>query len=55
MNENNKKPTLKYNKILCSWIKHQITNYKKKTQIMSNEEIYNKWSEFVEEYKQYFK
>jgi hypothetical protein len=24
-------------------------------QIMSNEEIYNEWTEFVEEYNQYFK
>jgi hypothetical protein len=51
MNENNKRPSLIDNKILCKWLGHQITNYKKKTQIMSNEEIYNKWTDFIEEYK----
>jgi superfamily II DNA or RNA helicase len=54
MNENNKRPSKNDDKILSKWLSHQITNYKNKSQIMSNEEIYNKWSEFVEEYKQYF-
>jgi DNA repair protein RadD len=43
-------------KQLGYWISHQQTNYKKKEQIMKNEEIYNKWTEFIisEKYKKYF-
>jgi hypothetical protein len=54
MNENKKRPSPKGNKILCYWFQNQLNNYKKKTQIMSNEEIYNKWTDFVEEYNRYF-
>ncbi len=39
---------------LRNWMQTQITNYKKKSQIMSNEEIYNKWSDFMQEYSIYF-
>jgi superfamily II DNA or RNA helicase len=52
IDDNKKRPS---DKILSKWISHQRENYKKKTQIMSIEEIYNEWTDFVEEYKQYFK
>ena len=29
----------------------QLKNYKKKKEIMSNEEIYNKWTEFINDKK----
>jgi len=43
-------------KKLASWISTQVTNYKNKKQIMSNEEIYNRWTEFIndERYILYF-
>jgi len=43
-------------KQLAKWIGHQQTNYKKKEQIMSNEEIYNLWTEFINDpnYTVYF-
>jgi len=41
---------------LGEWISHQITNYKNKSQMMKNEEIYNQWTDFIndEKYKNYF-
>jgi ATP:corrinoid adenosyltransferase len=60
INENNKRPCGKSKNSdiqkLGTWIQTQITNYKNKNQIMSNEEIYNKWTEFIndEKYKIYF-
>ena len=42
-------------KILGKWIQHQITNYKNKEGIMKNEDIYNKWTNFIDEYEEYFK
>ena len=55
IDENNKKPS-KDNKLLDNWISCQQTNFKNKNQIMSNENIYNKWSEFIndDKYKKYF-
>jgi hypothetical protein len=43
-------------KKLGSWLLNQQENYKKKLQIMKNEEIYNKWTEFINDsiYKVYF-
>ena len=43
-------------KTLAIWIGHQQYNYNKKREIMSNEEIYNKWTEFIndDKYKKYF-
>jgi hypothetical protein len=43
-------------KIISTWINHQQNNYKNKTEIMKNEEIYNKWTKFInnDKYKQYF-
>jgi hypothetical protein len=36
---------------LGNWIMTQLKNYKKKKEIMSNEEIYNKWTEFINDKK----
>ena len=41
-------------KQLGSWIGTQQKNYKTKSNIMNNEEIYNKWTEFIIKYKEYF-
>jgi superfamily II DNA or RNA helicase len=43
-------------KILGKWISYQQQNYKNKKQIMKNEEIYNKWTEFINnlKYNKYF-
>jgi recombinational DNA repair protein RecT len=43
-------------KLLGSWIGHQLKNYNKKTQIMKDEKIYECWGKFVndEKYKKYF-
>ena len=57
---NNKRPSDSDNnkqiKTLGSWICNQNKNYKTKKQIMSNEGIYNKWTEFINDpkYKKYF-
>jgi len=41
---------------LGRWLSHQTTNYKKRTRIMKNEEIYNLWTEFINNphYKEHF-
>jgi hypothetical protein len=58
---NNKRPSAvdknKEIKQLGLWISHQQTNYKKKEQIMKNQEIYDKWTELIndDKYKKYFK
>jgi hypothetical protein len=39
-------------KQLGTWLSQQKINYKNKTDIMKNEEIYNKWTEFIND-KQY--
>jgi hypothetical protein len=60
IDENNKRPSqIDENielKILASWIQTQIKNYKIKKEIMSNENIYNKWAEFInhDKYEKYF-
>jgi hypothetical protein len=41
-------------KVLGKWKSHQQTNYKKKVNIMKNKEIYDKWTIFIEKYKEYF-
>jgi hypothetical protein len=42
-------------KHLGAWIGAQQQNYKKKKEIMSNENIRIQWEKFVDEYKKYFK
>ena len=58
INVNNKKPSHidKSLKKLYNFINTQKLNYKNKEYIMKNEEIYNKWTEFIndEKYKKYF-
>jgi len=60
INENNKRPSMVNKNIdiknLGKWIGTQQTNYKNKINIMSNQEIYNKWTEFINDplYKKYF-
>ena len=41
-------------KRLTVWIRMQVSNFKSKKCIMKEEEIYNKWKEFIYEYKEYF-
>jgi hypothetical protein len=36
------------------WIVNQQKNYKKKDKIMKHSSIYDKWTNFIEEYKEYF-
>jgi len=60
IDENNKKPSTTYKnneiKILGSWISNQQQNYKSKKNIMENENIYNLWTEFInnDKYKKFF-
>ena len=60
IDENGKRPSYKDKieniKKLGKWIGRQVTNYIKKENIMFNNDIYNKWTEFIndEKYKQYF-
>ena len=60
IDKNNKRPSESNKntqiKFLGSWLSHQQTNYKKKEYIMLNEEIYNRWTEFINDpqYKKYF-
>ena len=49
--EKSKDPNIK---ILGTWLSCQLTNYKKRTQIMKETEIYNKFKEFLTEYICYF-
>jgi hypothetical protein len=60
IDKNDKKPTESNKDIqikqLGVWISAHQTKYKKKEQIISNKEIYNKWTEFINDpkYKKYF-
>ena len=57
---NNKRPCQKDKdkiiKTLGRWISNQSLNYKKKEKLMKNEEIYNKWTNFINDpkYNKYF-
>jgi len=59
IDENNKRPSDKDKnkdiKILGSWVSNQTTNYNKKEQIMKIVNIYNTWTEFINDnkYKKY--
>ena len=37
-----------------SWNQNQQNNYKQKNRIMKQQEIYDIWTKFIEEYKEYF-
>jgi len=58
LDENNKRPSNKKgkNKSLGTWLARQLTNYKKRIDSMSNQKIYNVWTEFVDDpkYEKYF-
>lgn len=56
INENKRKPSNKNEneKQLLKWLYHQTENYKSNKNSMKDPEIYIKWSQFLEEYKQYF-
>jgi hypothetical protein len=58
IDENNKRPSNSDKdpiiKSTASWIGTQQQTYIKKEQIMTNEKIYNKWSEFINDYEEYF-
>jgi superfamily II DNA or RNA helicase len=58
VDENNKLPSSEHKndniKVIGRWILHQKNNYKKRTQIMKNQEIYNLWTTFMKEYEKYF-
>ena len=43
-------------KVLGKWIGTQQTNYQKRTQIMKDDDIYNTWTQFINDplYKEYF-
>ena len=40
---------------LINWLQTQLGNYKTKTAIMKNNDIYNEWTKFMDEYNEYFK
>jgi len=56
IDKNGRRPTSKTNKELNNWIKHQITNFVKRKQIMKSDIIYQEWNNFINDarYKKYF-
>jgi superfamily II DNA or RNA helicase len=58
LNKNKKRPSSNRKDIietqLCSWVATQNRNYKQKTEILKNPEIYNMWTTVLNDYKQYF-
>jgi hypothetical protein len=58
IDENGKRPPCKDKNIdvkrIGGWLSHQQTNYSKKEKIMKNEKIYNEWTKFIQQYKDYF-
>ena len=54
IDNNGKRPGKDMQK-LSNWIGTQMLNYKSRKQIMKNDLIYNKWLEFMNKYKCYFK
>lgn len=60
IDNNEKRPHEKHENItirkLGNWVSSQVTNHKKKIQIMQNKEIYDKWTKFIndDKYKKYF-
>jgi superfamily II DNA or RNA helicase len=58
INDNNKRPHQKDSQkdisFLGTWITKQVTTYKRKTHLMKNDDIYNLWSDFIEQYNEYF-
>ena len=56
INKHHSLPTNKNNQYLCSWIQTQKQNYKNKQDIMKNESVYCKWTNFINDplYIKYF-
>ena len=60
IDNNNKRPFSenKYSDIfyLSKWLSHQMTNYKKRTAIMKNDDVFNTWMAFIThpDYAKYF-
>jgi len=56
INENKKKPSVSYGetKKMGRWIKTQQRQYKKKSDIMKIKNIYDTWTNFLNDYKHYF-
>jgi len=60
IDENKKRPSPKHkdatSKYLGEWINYQKTNYKNKTQIMAEQDVYDTWSNFISDikYSEYF-
>jgi len=56
--ENNKRPSCtdknKDIKVLGTWLSNQQKNYKNNEQIMKDENIRKKWTDFIDKYKEYF-
>ena len=50
IDKNSKRPSEK-EKQLYSWISRQLQNYKDRKQIMKEQEIYDKWLEFINDGK----
>jgi superfamily II DNA or RNA helicase len=54
--ENGRRPKqLKEEKQLCYWLSDQLQNYKNINNSMKKADRYQKWTEFLEEYKKYLK
>ena len=51
----NKRDENKEIKLLGQWLIEQLINYKKKISIMKNKNIYNKFTDFLQQYEKYFK
>jgi hypothetical protein len=53
---NKKRPSYSNNKDLNNWLRTQINNSRKRTQIMKNDNIYNQWITFITDikYSKYF-
>ena len=55
ININKKRPSkMSIECVIGRWCNNQYSNYKKKSDIMKDPEIYSHWTQFLEEYKQYF-
>jgi superfamily II DNA or RNA helicase len=56
IDDNDKLPTKKTDKYLANWLYHQTQFYKNKVGRLSNEENYDKWTNFIndDKYKVYF-
>jgi hypothetical protein len=57
LNENKRRPSdhkAGTEKTLGKWLSHQTTNYKNKEHGMKDQSKYNQWTDFLQEYQEYF-